>query len=150
MSRLEKCFDKIALQQRAERAEAQSEAKSRVPCHHSHELRTPLNAIIGFAGLMEDQRFGHGAPRYREYVTISKTAVNIFSDSSTTFSTCRGQKPETHLQEVLSTSPKWPKSASRECRRGPRKSHLRLELALPAFTLMLRGDRSSCDRFSSI
>src|SRR3546814_21046080 len=35
----------------------------------SHELRTPLNAVIGFAQLLEQDRFGPvGHEKYREYI----------------------------------------------------------------------------------
>jgi len=51
-----------------ERAEAASRAKSSFLANMSHELRTPLNAVIGFAQLIDGQKFGPlGSPRYAEY-----------------------------------------------------------------------------------
>jgi signal transduction histidine kinase len=59
---LERCFDRVALQQERkaadllrlakEEAEAASRGKSSFIVMMSHELRTPLNAIIGFAEMM--------------------------------------------------------------------------------------------------
>ncbi|HUL06955.1 MAG TPA: response regulator, partial [Candidatus Acidoferrum sp.] len=101
LSRLEKCFEKIALQERAEKAEAASEAKSAFLAIISHELRTPLNAIIGFAGLMEDQRFGPlGAPRYREYVSdIRSSGEHLLEIINNMLDLSRAEAGKLHLQE---------------------------------------------------
>ena len=69
LARLEKCFEKLALEARAQRAEAASQAKSAFLAVVSHELRTPLNAIIGFAEILQSEAFGPlGADRYKGYV----------------------------------------------------------------------------------
>src|SRR5262249_9608703 len=69
LARLEKCFEKLALEQRAQRAEAASQAKSAFLAVVSHELRTPLNAIIGFAEILQSEAFGPlGAERYKDYI----------------------------------------------------------------------------------
>src|SRR5262249_17224142 len=69
LARLEKCFEKLALEERAQRAEAASQAKSAFLAVVSHELRTPLNAIIGFAEILQSEAFGPlGADRYRDYI----------------------------------------------------------------------------------
>jgi two-component system, cell cycle sensor histidine kinase PleC len=69
LARLEKCFEKLALEERAQRAEAASQAKSAFLAVVSHELRTPLNAIIGFAEILQSEAFGPlGADRYKEYI----------------------------------------------------------------------------------
>src|SRR5215470_8096702 len=70
LARLEKCFEKLALEERAQRAEAASQAKSAFLAVVSHELRTPLNAIIGFAEILQSEAFGPlGADRYKDYVS---------------------------------------------------------------------------------
>ena len=144
LSRLEKCFDKIALQQRAERAEAQSEAKSAFLATISHELRTPLNAIIGFAGLMEDQRFGPlGAPRYREYVTdIKNSGEHLLGLINNILDLSRAEAGKLHLQEDVVDVADVAEVCVRQMQLRAAESGLRLELALPASPLMLRGDAS--------
>jgi signal transduction histidine kinase len=144
LSRLEKCFDKIALQQRAERAEAQSEAKSAFLATISHELRTPLNAIIGFAGLMEDQRFGPlGAPRYREYVTdIKNSGEHLLGLINNILDLSRAEAGKLHLQEDVVDVAEVAEVCVRQMQLRAAESGLRLELALPASPLMLRGDAS--------
>lgn len=56
----------IAARREAERASAEkSEFLTRV----GREIRTPLTAMIGFAEVMEDERFGPiGSPRYKDYL----------------------------------------------------------------------------------
>jgi signal transduction histidine kinase len=144
LSRLEKCFDKIALQQRAERAEAQSEAKSAFLATISHELRTPLNAIIGFAGLMEDQRFGPlGAPRYREYVTdIKNSGEHLLGLINNILDLSRAEAGKLHLQEDVVDVAEVAEVCVRQMQLRAAESGLRLELALPASPLMLLGDAS--------
>ena len=141
LSRLEKCFDKIALQERAERAEAANEAKSAFLATISHELRTPLNAIIGFAGLMEDQRFGPlGAPRYREYVSDIRNSGEHLLELINNILDFREQKPENSIfRRMLSTSSKRADlRATNAATRG--EQPVQLELSLPASPPMLRCD----------
>ena len=144
LSRLEKCFDKIALQQRAERAEAESEAKSAFLATISHELRTPLNAIIGFAGLMEDQRFGPlGAPRYREYVTdIKNSGEHLLELINNILDLSKAEAGKLHLQEEVVDVTEVAEVCVRQMQLRAAESGLRLELALPASPPMLRGDAS--------
>ncbi|MBV8168448.1 MAG: PAS-domain containing protein, partial [Alphaproteobacteria bacterium] len=51
-------------------AETASRTKSTFIAGMNHELRTPLNAILGFAQVIQEQRFGAGAlERYSEYAS---------------------------------------------------------------------------------
>jgi PAS domain S-box-containing protein len=59
---------------RAERAEAENQAKSRFLALMSHELRTPLNAVLGFSQLLEHRDFGPLNDRQVRYVANIRTA----------------------------------------------------------------------------
>ena len=142
LSRLEKCFEKIALQERAEKAEAASEAKSAFLAIISHELRTPLNAIIGFAGLMEDQRFGPlGAPRYREYVSdIRSSGEHLLEIINNMLDLSRAEAGKLHLQEDVVDLIEIVQVCVRQMQPRAAQSGLRLELSLPPPPVMLQGD----------
>jgi PAS domain S-box-containing protein len=56
----------LAARRQAERTSAQ---KSDFLTRVGREIRTPLNAMIGFAEVMEEERFGPiGSPRYKDYL----------------------------------------------------------------------------------
>jgi signal transduction histidine kinase len=142
LSRLEKCFDKIALQERAERAEAANEAKSAFLAIISHELRTPLNAIIGFAGLMEDQRFGPlGAPRYREYVSdIRNSGEHLLELINNILDLSRAEAGKLHLQEDTVDVVEAMQICARQMQPRAAEHRVHLELSVPASPPMLRCD----------
>jgi signal transduction histidine kinase len=142
LSRLEKCFDKIALQQRAERAEAESLAKSAFLAVISHELRTPLNAIIGFSGLMEDERFGPlGAPRYREYVSdIKQSGEHLLELVNNMLNLTRAEAGKLELHEDDLDIVELAQTCARHMQPRAAGGALQLELSLPASPQMLRGD----------
>jgi PAS domain S-box-containing protein len=58
-----------ALRAAKEAAEIANRAKSEFLANMSHELRTPLNAIIGFAEIIQDEKFDPAAaiPRHRDF-----------------------------------------------------------------------------------
>ena len=60
-------------------AEGANRATSEFLDNMSHELRTPLNAIIGFAEILDTERFGAlGSPRYRQYARhIYESGVHL-------------------------------------------------------------------------
>jgi signal transduction histidine kinase len=63
-----------ALIEAAQKASAESEAKSMFLAHMSHELRTPLNAVIGYGQMLQGEIFGKiGDERYVDY---AKTIVD--------------------------------------------------------------------------
>ena len=142
LSRLEKCFDKIALQQRAEKAEAESQAKSAFLAVISHELRTPLNAIIGFSGLMESERFGPlGAPRYREYVSdIRNSGEHLLELINNILDLSRAEAGKLHLQEDAVDVVEAMQICVRQMQPRATENRVQLELSVPPSPPMLRGD----------
>lgn len=63
-----------ALVEAAQKASAESEAKSMFLAHMSHELRTPLNAVIGYGQMLQAEIYGKiGDERYLDY---AKTIVD--------------------------------------------------------------------------
>jgi PAS domain S-box-containing protein len=62
-------------------AETASARKSDFLARMSHEIRTPLSAIIGFAEIMQDERFGAlGNTKYRDYVQdILKSGAHVLN-----------------------------------------------------------------------
>ena len=54
---------------RADAAQRDSEAKSRLMAMMNHEVRTPLNSILGFAHLLGDPRTGDLNDKQRRFVT---------------------------------------------------------------------------------
>ena len=141
LSRLEKCFDKIALEQRAEKAEAESQAKSAFLAVISHELRTPLNAIIGFSGLMESERFGPlGAPRYREYVSDIRNSGEHLELINNILDVSRAEAGKLHLQEDVVDVVEAMQICARQMQPRATESRVQLELSVPASPPMFRGD----------
>jgi signal transduction histidine kinase len=89
---LERCFDKIQLQEERssayealrvakEAAEQANRAKSDFLATMSHELRTPLNAIIGFSEIMAAQGLGPvGNEQYLGYIKdINASGVHLLA-----------------------------------------------------------------------
>jgi PAS domain S-box-containing protein len=66
--------EELTERRRAERAEAENQAKSRFLALMSHELRTPLNAVLGFSQLLERRDFGPLNDRQVRYVSNIKAA----------------------------------------------------------------------------
>lgn len=67
-----------ALIEAAQKASAESEAKSMFLAHMSHELRTPLNAVIGYGQMLQAEIFGKiGDKRYLEYAETIVDAGTI-------------------------------------------------------------------------
>lgn len=67
-----------ALVEAAQKASAESEAKSMFLAHMSHELRTPLNAVIGYGQMLQGEIFGKiGDKRYLDYAQTIVEAGQI-------------------------------------------------------------------------
>jgi PAS domain S-box-containing protein len=88
---------------RAERAEAENQAKTRFLALMSHELRTPLNAVLGFSQLLERRDFGPLNDKQLRYVSNVRTAgqnlltlVNDLLD----FSKVSAERMEFHVELV--------------------------------------------------
>jgi two-component system cell cycle sensor histidine kinase PleC len=64
-----------------ERAENESQEKSKFLANISHELRTPLNAIIGFSDIIKTESMGPmGNEQYRDYINdINSSGVHLLS-----------------------------------------------------------------------
>jgi signal transduction histidine kinase len=142
LSRLEKCFDKIALQQRAEKAEALSHAKSAFLAIVSHELRTPLNAIIGFSELMEGERFGPlGAARYKEYVSdIRRSGEHLLQVINNILDLTRAEAGKLVVHEDVLDIAEVAGDCIRQMQPDAAAANLTLESVLPASPCMFRGD----------
>lgn len=142
LSRLEKCFDKIALQARAEKAEARSQAKSLFLAMMSHELRTPLNAIIGFAELMQGERFGPlGSSRYREYASdIRQSGAHLLQLINSILDLSRAEAGKLEIQNDVFDIVEVAAECARQMRPAAAEAGLRLELKLPSAPLFFSGD----------
>jgi len=73
-SRLVTIVRDVTDQRRAEEAQRDSEAKTRLMAMMNHEVRTPLNSILGFAQLLTDQRLGELTEKQLRYVVNIKAA----------------------------------------------------------------------------
>jgi signal transduction histidine kinase len=142
LSRLEKCFDKIALQRRAEKAEALSHAKSSFLAIVSHELRTPLNAIIGFSELMEGERFGPlGAARYKEYASdIRKSGKHLLQVINNILDLTRAEAGRLVVHEDVLDIAETVGDCIRQMQPHAATAGLELCPELPASPCMFRGD----------
>lgn len=65
---------------RAESAQRESDAKSRLMAIMNHEVRTPLNSILGFAHLLKEPRIGELNEQQRRYVHNIEHAGNGLLD----------------------------------------------------------------------
>jgi signal transduction histidine kinase len=95
--------EELTEQRRAERAEAENQAKTRFLALMSHELRTPLNAVLGFSQLLERRDFGPLNDKQLRYVSNVRTAgqnlltlVNDLLD----FSKVSAERMEFHVELV--------------------------------------------------
>lgn len=70
---------------RAEAAQRESEAKSRLMAIMNHEVRTPLNSILGFTQLLKQQRYGELNEVQRRYLgnveESGKQLLELITDS---------------------------------------------------------------------
>jgi PAS domain S-box-containing protein len=125
-----------------EEAEAASQAKSDFLAHMSHELRTPLNAVLGFAEVLKNELFGPlGDGRYRDYshdiYNSGKHLLDVINDILDLAKIEAGhlQLNETHadLREIMA-------ACERLVAETARTRHIKLDMAVPETSLMLRAD----------
>jgi signal transduction histidine kinase len=142
LSRLEKCFDKIALQQRAEKAEALSHAKSAFLAIVSHELRTPLNAIIGFSEMMEREKLGPlGASRYKEYASdIRMSGEHLLQVINNILDLTRAEAGKLMVHDDIVDITEIVGGCTRQMQPRAAAADLELCAVLPASPCMFRGD----------
>lgn len=142
LSRLDRCFDKIALQQRADKAEADSRSKSAFMATMSHELRTPLNAIIGFAEILHDERFGPlGSTRYREYVLdIKNSGLNLLELITTILDLSKAAAGQLELYEEVFDIAELTSTCVRQMQPRVEEAGLQLDLSIPKEPPLFRGD----------
>jgi PAS domain S-box-containing protein len=95
--------EELTERRRAQRAEAENQAKSRFLALMSHELRTPLNAVLGFSQLLERKDFGPLNDKQLRYVSNIRTAgqnlltlVNDLLD----FSKVSADRMDFHVESV--------------------------------------------------
>jgi signal transduction histidine kinase len=142
LSRLERCFENLALQQRADKAEADSQAKSTFMAIMSHELRTPLNTIIGFAEILDGEKLGPlGSSRYRDYVQdIKNSGQHLLELITNILDLTRAEGGRLELREDVFDIGELARNCARQMQPRVGEAGLRLELALPELSQMFRGD----------
>jgi signal transduction histidine kinase len=139
---LDKCFDKLWLEQRANAAEAMSRARSAFLATVSHELRTPLNAIIGFSEILRCETFGPvGSNRYRQYAQdIHESGTHLLSLINAILDTAKAEAGKLNIQEELIDLGDIARTSLRFLEPRAATAELQLESRIPDKPQLFRGD----------
>jgi signal transduction histidine kinase len=143
-ARLDRCFEKIALEYRADRAEAASMAKSAFLANISHELRTPLNAIIGFSEMIQGQVWGPlGSERYLSYVDdIAASGRHLLDLINNILDLAKAEAGKLELFEETVNLADIAETCARMVSPRVEAGQLTLFLSLPEHPMLMRGDMS--------
>ncbi len=111
---LDRCFEKIQIEQRAraafqamrdakENAESADRTKTEFLAAMSHELRTPLHSIIGFAEVLISQAFGKlGDDRYVDYAgNIRESGMHLLEIINDILEIAKAEAGKLDLREGL-------------------------------------------------
>jgi signal transduction histidine kinase len=144
LARLDRCFEKIALECRADRAEAASTAKSAFLANISHELRTPLNAIIGFAEMIQGQVWGPlGSEKYHGYVDdIAASGRHLLDLINNILDLAKAEAGKLELFEEPVNLTDIAETCARMVAPRVEAGLLALSLSLPEHPMLMRGDMS--------
>ena len=111
---LDRCFEKIEIEQKAraafqamraakENAESADRTKTEFLAAMSHELRTPLHSIIGFAEVLISQAFGElGDERYVDYAgNIRESGMHLLEIINDILEIAKAEAGKLDLREGL-------------------------------------------------
>ncbi len=111
---LDRCFEKIEIEQKAraaframrkakENAESADRTKTEFLAAMSHELRTPLHSIIGFAEVLISQAFGKlGDDRYVDYAgSIRESGMHLLEIINDILEIAKAEAGKLDLREGL-------------------------------------------------
>jgi signal transduction histidine kinase len=143
-SRLDRCFEKVALECRADRAEAASMAKSAFLANISHELRTPLNAIIGFSEMIQGQIWGPlGSEKYLSYVDdIAASGRHLLDLINNILDLAKAEAGKLALFEETVNLSDIAETCARMVSPRAEAGQLTLSLSLTEHPMLVRGDMS--------